>query len=600
MLRPVVASIALAARAAHALSSHSPVDLEAYPAYAISLDQHHGVLNESLPALLHENLDAPPDSLAPKRHFLRTPSGQGFLCTVPSVSIASKQKAQAQADLDEQTRAVQRQRGLERGLALLEPMRAGCIYLKQNWFTYSFCYGSEIRQFHEVRVAGSPTPKEDPNSDAYVLGHAPEPTTYNTNPKYGSGSHEIAKKDATIPSRLGGGDGFALGDGGRYLSQMWEGGTICDKTGLPRTVEVQFHCNTQTIDRIALIRETSICRYVLLIHTPRLCAEPLFLEGADKSLEPPSTIECRPVVRELREPIPDRIDEGDGGRASQPLHDVVIEPPSTREVEGFSNLGLIAAPQRPQGRATQEPPSTGVGGRDPVTSDADYVDATVVLVYDPETGKVETRLETVEDQEGRVVFDQAGDKEVRRRIFGQGRGSFGGVDETDRGPGTRSRGDKKQVSYESLHDMVKMMTEALTDALDDSTHLDDGHEDSDGNDEAFDSTPDGSRLSDNDRRPRVTSREEILSLLSGFKAAGFDDETVEDLGEAIERDEEDMLRRVEEYVRSRRKGTTREGRDRLSGDERRNPNEEHEELRRGFARQYDRDDEDEGRVRDEL
>jgi hypothetical protein len=33
--------------------------------------------------------------------------------------------------------------------------------------------------------------------------------------------------------------GFGWDDGGRYLSQVWEDGTICDKTGIPRSVEVQ-------------------------------------------------------------------------------------------------------------------------------------------------------------------------------------------------------------------------------------------------------------------------------------------------------------------------------------------------------------------------
>jgi len=150
-------SLLAIATPALALSSHSPIDLEAYPAYTISLNQENPVLNETLSDLLHETLEvrgmilyslsslthpfidqAPPNSLPEKRHFLRTPSGQGFLCTVPSVTIASKKRAQAQAELDESSRQLQRQKGLERGLALLEPMRGGCIYMKQNWFTYSF------------------------------------------------------------------------------------------------------------------------------------------------------------------------------------------------------------------------------------------------------------------------------------------------------------------------------------------------------------------------------------------------------------------------------------------------------------------------------
>lgn len=109
-------------------------------------------------------------------------------------------------------------------------------------------------------------------------------------------------------------DGFS--EAKRYLVQSWGGGTICDMTGMPRRVEVQvghfislsqfvtnpdmgsqFHCNTQSTDRIALIRETAICEYLMVIHTPRLCSEPLFLASGDSSSsEVVQEITCDPVA----------------------------------------------------------------------------------------------------------------------------------------------------------------------------------------------------------------------------------------------------------------------------------------------------------------
>ena len=101
----------------------------------------------------------------------------------------------------------------------------------------------------------------------------------------------------------------------RYLVQRWGGGTVCDMTGMERKVEVQvsldlpnsekrqltyllqFHCNTQSTDRIALIREIAICEYVLVVHTPRLCGEPVFLassEGAGGP-SPVNLIKCQPI-----------------------------------------------------------------------------------------------------------------------------------------------------------------------------------------------------------------------------------------------------------------------------------------------------------------
>jgi hypothetical protein len=46
-----------------------------------------------------------------------------------------------------------------------------------------------------------------------------------------------------IPATLGGGNTLGLGlgreEGKKYLAQKWEGGTLCDKSGVPRSVEVQ-------------------------------------------------------------------------------------------------------------------------------------------------------------------------------------------------------------------------------------------------------------------------------------------------------------------------------------------------------------------------
>ena len=194
-------------------------------------------------------------------------------------------------------------------------------------------YGSEIRQFHAVQVAGSPTPEEDPNTEAYVLGLSPEPSIYSSNPKYGSGSLQLAKKEALIPSTLGGSEGVGLDESGRYLVQVWEGGSICDKTGLPRTVEVQvsrstrfrtsfsdrrrqtadttilsqFHCNTQTIDRIALIRETSS---ELFLFTTCSCLDLadsltlLLLSLSLRTLDPHSwTLRRTPLPRRCRQEL---------------------------------------------------------------------------------------------------------------------------------------------------------------------------------------------------------------------------------------------------------------------------------------------------------
>ena len=81
----------------------------------------------------------------------------------------------------------------------------------------------------------------------------------------------------------------------RYLSQTWSDGTLCDINNQPRTIEVQFHCSPKKTagDRILTIKETTICNYVLIIETSRLCNEPAFSGGKEDKLH---QIKCHRVV----------------------------------------------------------------------------------------------------------------------------------------------------------------------------------------------------------------------------------------------------------------------------------------------------------------
>lgn len=344
--------------------------------------------------------------------MLRTPSGQAFLCTVPVVTEERK-TVDAQAEKDALVQAAERDRGLANGLALLEPMRNGCLYLRQGWFTYSFCYGSEIRQFHEIRVAGAIGPAEDPESEAYSLGQMPESTSVVKAPKYGSGSAAVLRQER-IPARLGGGgeasQGLGWDEGGRYLSQTWSSGTVCDKTGLPREVEVQFHCNTQSIDRIAWIRETSICRYVMLIHTPRLCAERLFLEGRTDTVAPAAPIECQPVVRQLPKEIAGEEEATSSVQKAATTDEGVVRT----ELDTPEEPAPLVAPSEEPVQPEQLDEHLDDDQEDFV-DDASYEEeqeTMLTLVYDPETGEIES---AVTDSGEDVFLDSA----LRRMLFGE-------------------------------------------------------------------------------------------------------------------------------------------------------------------------------------
>ncbi|GAA5835144.1 hypothetical protein JCM9279_007210 [Rhodotorula babjevae] len=446
-----------------ALSSHSPRDLEALPAFVVSLAEH-GILNDTISDLLAQDSELEPTAhtYPLKRHLLRTPSGQAFLCTVPAASGETKKQAGARADHDALVRAQERERGVQHGLALLDPMRQGCLYHREGWFTYSFCYGNEIRQFHayDMRVPGSNGPKEDPDADAYTLGMMPEPS-FSPQPKYGSGRHTA---ELQVPTTLGGGDGLGWDEGGRYLAQVWDSGTICDKTGLPREVEVQYHCNTQTIDRIAHIRETSICRYVLLVHTPRLCGDPLFLEGHDKNQEPAATIECQPVVRRIQEHLPEQV----APTAAPPPPaepqtapvDLPLDPPAQHDARAHA----VDADDAHDQDARAEDLHTAL-------DELLDTEGTLTLVYDPDSGEIESIVSDL----GEDVFV---DSDLKKQLFadmvqaaiggdeggldGAGQGDRRGEDEdeTEEAPVQRDK-----TTEESLENLAKLMHDTLAEAL---------------------------------------------------------------------------------------------------------------------------------------
>ncbi|KAA1090702.1 Protein OS-9 [Puccinia graminis f. sp. tritici] len=346
---------------ASSLSSHSPPDPLAYPKYSVSLTGWDDAINNHTATAILSNLqsESKDDAVsilnynsfsqndqAELRHTLmRTASGQAFLCALPPIPPSASSKTAAtpksnlpdlpSSDTEDLERKKQREKieeeGLKNGLKLISSLKDRCIYTKLGWFTYSFCYGKgEIKQFHAIMVPGFNHPQEDPNQDVYVLGfHLDHPQ----NP------HHQARLEGTLPAQsISAGEGeltslgrnrFASGGGSilgsisdvlrdesvikssvekeeeefqqkRYLVQRWDGGTTCDMTGKPRSVEVQFHCSTLGSDHIALLRETSICEYLLVIHTPRLCSEPLFRDGgARKGIgagDMVANIGCRPVL----------------------------------------------------------------------------------------------------------------------------------------------------------------------------------------------------------------------------------------------------------------------------------------------------------------
>lgn len=147
---------------------------------------------------------------------------------------------------------------------LLSPMHdAPCLIKTKDWWTYEFCNGQHIRQYHleDTEIKG----------DILFLGYYESDFDWNNETAKASKQHRLK----------------------RYHSQTYVNGSKCDLNGNPREAEVRFVCEEGSGDYIARVDEPQSCRYVLTVHTSRTCQHPF--------LRPPSTakpqgIVCQPAL----------------------------------------------------------------------------------------------------------------------------------------------------------------------------------------------------------------------------------------------------------------------------------------------------------------
>ena len=235
-----------------------------------------------------------------------------YLCSVP-ILAPPPARNQSETDLAKAEEARELSRASAEGWRLMNDLDGTCLYFMSGWWSYSFCYGKEIVQFHALPVGknGGP-PVRDPTSHEYILGK----TTASTKGAAGRGSNQAAQQQrrqqaeeeeetaaAAAAGAATGAEARSIappntelqvkGDQ-RYLVQRLDSGTVCDLTGRDRTIEIQYHCNPHASqDRIGWIKEVTTCTYLMVIQTPRLCAEVAFLPPKETRAHP---ISCRQIV----------------------------------------------------------------------------------------------------------------------------------------------------------------------------------------------------------------------------------------------------------------------------------------------------------------
>ncbi|KAF2028128.1 Pkinase-domain-containing protein [Setomelanomma holmii] len=231
--------------------------------------------------------------------------GQRYLCSIPIIPEEVPQNSTTTAEEAKEEEEKELVRATDRGWELLEGMKGSCIYYLSGWWSYSFCYKNEVKQFHQLPPSrGVPIypPMEDTSVHSFVLGRYPKEESDKKVERKTLGSEQGSKE--TLDDEGNVKDDSEKGlekprleskGSSRYMVQRLSGGTECDLTGRPRRIDVQFHCNPQSADRIAMIKETSTCSYLMIVDTPRLCHDVAFLPPQENLAHP---ITCQPVIPE--------------------------------------------------------------------------------------------------------------------------------------------------------------------------------------------------------------------------------------------------------------------------------------------------------------
>ncbi|XP_062893378.1 protein OS-9 isoform X2 [Mobula hypostoma] len=147
---------------------------------------------------------------------------------------------------------------------LLKPMHsAPCLVKVKEWWTYEFCYGQYIKQYH--------TEDSEVKGDVMYLGFYESEFDWNNETAKASKQHNLK----------------------RYHSQTYVNGSKCDLNEKPREAEVRFMCEEGSGDFIARVDEPQSCNYVITIHTTRICHHP-YLRPAVVSK--PHPIKCQPAL----------------------------------------------------------------------------------------------------------------------------------------------------------------------------------------------------------------------------------------------------------------------------------------------------------------
>ncbi|KAF2682409.1 Pkinase-domain-containing protein [Lentithecium fluviatile CBS 122367] len=230
--------------------------------------------------------------------------GRRYLCSIPVLPEEEPLNSTVSAEEAKAEEEKELIRATDRGWELLEGMEGNCIYYLSGWWSYSFCYKNEVKQFHQLPPSrGVPIypPVEDTSVKSFTLGRFQDGGKEERQDRgrktlgYDQGSRDLDDEGNNKEEKALDLPRLETKGSSRYMVQRLSGGTECDLTGRDRKIEVQFHCHPQAADKIAMIKEVSTCSYLMIVYTPRLCNDVAFMPPQENLAH---LISCQPVLSE--------------------------------------------------------------------------------------------------------------------------------------------------------------------------------------------------------------------------------------------------------------------------------------------------------------
>ncbi|XP_003378572.1 protein OS-9 [Trichinella spiralis] len=243
------------------------VDEAKYGIYEVSIDRLP--VSRNTVFAKDEIKDTNADSLTPqsdvnkKSLIVTSKHGVEFFCTVPKVDFDIIRRRHAESKLhlgNVTTKSI---------TDALEILKNTCLGKTVGWWTYEFCYGKYVRQYHtEDGKVVQPT---------LMLG------MFGQDYDWSNHSDVVAKFGDTKQNV--------------YHSQIFTNGTICDLNNEFRQSEIRFFCDFDFNGAyLYSVDEPVSCQYVFNVHISTLCQLPAFVPPESK----PETlrISCQPIVGE--------------------------------------------------------------------------------------------------------------------------------------------------------------------------------------------------------------------------------------------------------------------------------------------------------------